>query len=106
MYCHTSSSVQFDSGKTRIDSRIVEIPQLGALVLRVPLTELVTEREEALLRPRLLLVAPRAADGGIEAMVTEAGQKSLCFEEATTILRTQIEGIGTGGDGRLIAPHE
>ena len=89
-----------------IDPRIVEVPQLGALVLRVPLTELVTEGEEPLLRARLFLVAPRAADGGVEAMVAEAGQESLRFEEAATILRAQVERVGARGDGRLIAPDQ
>src|SRR5262252_6253730 len=45
---------------------VVEIPQLGTLVLRIPLTELVAEREDALFRSRLLLVAARPADGGVE----------------------------------------
>src|SRR5579871_4316185 len=39
---------------------VVEAPQLGALVARVPLPELVAQGEDALLGPRLLLVAPAA----------------------------------------------
>ena len=50
-----------------VDARVVEVPQLRPLVLRIPLAELVAEREHALLRARLLLVAPRAADAGVEA---------------------------------------
>ena len=46
---------------------VVEVPQLGPLVLRVPLTEVVAERVDALLRPGLLLVAPTASEDGIEA---------------------------------------
>src|SRR5436309_4560145 len=46
---------------------VVEVPQLRALVLRIPLAELVAEREYALLGARLFLVAARPADGGIEA---------------------------------------
>jgi hypothetical protein len=38
-------------------------------VLRVPLAELVAEREDPLLRPGLLLVPPRAADAGVEAVL-------------------------------------
>ena len=38
---------------------VVEVPDLGPLVLGVPLAELVAEREHALLGARLLLVAPR-----------------------------------------------
>src|SRR5688572_13158350 len=89
-----------------IDPRVVEVPQLGPLIFGIPLTELVTEREEALLRARLLLVAAGTADGGIEAMMAQPGQKSLRFEEAATILGAQVERIGAGGDGRLIAPDE
>ena len=41
MYCQMSSSVQFDIGKTRIDlaradARVVDVPQLGALVASGP----------------------------------------------------------------------
>ena len=46
----------------RVHARVVQVPQLGPLVARVPLAELVAEREDALLGARLLLVAPRAAD--------------------------------------------
>src|SRR5712692_2308248 len=46
---------------------VVEVPQLRALVLRIPLAELVAEREYALLGARFFLVAARPADGGIEA---------------------------------------
>ena len=49
-----------------VHARVVQAPQLGALVARVPLAELVAEREHALLGARLLLVAARAADGGVE----------------------------------------
>src|SRR3989338_9951877 len=44
-----------------VDARVVDVPQLGALVLRVPLAELVTEREDAFLGARLFLVAARTA---------------------------------------------
>src|SRR5690606_5764824 len=48
------------------DPRVVEVPQLGALVLRVPLAEVVAEGEDPLLGPGLLLVAPGAAEDGVE----------------------------------------
>ena len=51
----------------RMHARVVEIPQLGTLVLRVPLAEFVAEGKDALLGARLFLVAPRAAHAGIEA---------------------------------------
>ncbi len=45
---------------------VIEIPQLGALILRVPLTELEKKKKNALLGTRLFLVAPGAADTGVE----------------------------------------
>src|SRR5437764_10556629 len=53
------------------DARVVEIPDLRALRSRVPLAEVVTEAEDALLCPRTLLVAPRTAHGGVEAVFLE-----------------------------------
>src|SRR5438105_6599739 len=46
--------------------RVVQVPQLGPLVLRVPLAELVAEREHAFLGARLFLVAACSTDGGVE----------------------------------------
>src|SRR6478735_7588998 len=45
------------------------VPQLGALVRRVPLTELVAEADDALLGARLLLVAPAAAEEAVEPVL-------------------------------------
>ena len=50
---------------------VVQVPQLGALVLRVPLTELVAEGEDPLLGPGLLLVAAGATEGGVEAVLLD-----------------------------------
>ena len=54
---------------------VVEAPQLRALVLRVPLAELVAEAEDALLGPRLLLVAAGAAEHGVEAVLLDGVQQ-------------------------------
>ena len=50
---------------------VVEVPDLGALGARVPLAELVAEGQDALLRPRALLVAARAPEGGVEAVLLD-----------------------------------
>jgi hypothetical protein len=76
MYCQMSSSVQLLSGKTAdvlagAVAAVVEVPQLGPLVLRVPLAELVAEAEHPLLGPGLLLVAAGAAEGGVEAVLLD-----------------------------------
>src|SRR5690606_4525131 len=49
----------------------VEVPQLGPLVLRVPLAELVPEAEHPLLGPGLLLVAAGTAEDGVEAVLLD-----------------------------------
>ena len=49
---------------------VVEAPELGALVARVPLAELVAQRDDALLRPGLVLVAAGAAE---DRVVTAGG---------------------------------
>src|SRR5262249_37082408 len=89
-----------------IDPRIVEVPQFRPLILRIPLTECVTEGEEPLLGARLLLVAPRPTDGGVEAIVAKTSKENLRFEEPATLLRAQNEWIRSRGDSRLVAPHE
>ena len=48
---------------------VVDPPQLGPLVLRVPLAELVAVRHDALLGPGPLLVAAGAAEHGVEAVL-------------------------------------
>src|SRR5947208_2737477 len=52
-------------------ARVVDVPQLGPLGARVPLPEVVAEREDALLRPGALLVAPRTADRSVELMLLD-----------------------------------
>ena len=74
MYCQISSSVQLDSGKARMLSpfalaRIIEVPQFRPLLLRVPAVLRGPEREDALLRPALFLVAPRAAERRVEPVM-------------------------------------
>src|SRR4029077_15228275 len=48
------------------DLAVVEIPELGPLGAGIPLAEVVTEREDPLLRAGALFVAPGAADCCVE----------------------------------------
>src|SRR5579862_9877585 len=54
---------------TLADARVEEVPELRTLGPRVPLAEVVAEAEDALFRPRTLLVAARAAHRRIEAVL-------------------------------------
>ena len=51
------------------DAAVVEVPELRTLRARVPLPEVVAEREDPLLRARALLVSPCAADRRVEAVL-------------------------------------
>jgi hypothetical protein len=54
---------------------VVQVPQLGTLRLRVPLAELVAEREHPLLGARLLLVTASAAERGVELVLADRPQQ-------------------------------
>src|SRR5665811_257853 len=56
---------------------VVEVPQLGPLVARVPGTELVTQAEDALLGPGLLLVATTSAEDGVESVARDRVEQRL-----------------------------
>src|SRR5690242_11439788 len=46
---------------TIVNARVIEVPQLGTLIPRIPLPPRVTEREDALFRARTLFIPPSAA---------------------------------------------
>ena len=55
----------------RADARVEQRPQLGPLLLGLPLAEAVAVAEDALLGARLFLVAARAADQAVEAVLLD-----------------------------------
>jgi hypothetical protein len=59
----------------RADARVEQRPQLGPLLLGLPLAEAVAVAEDALLGAGLLLVAPRAADQAVEAVFLDGFQQ-------------------------------
>src|SRR4030095_16063649 len=52
----------------RFDEAVVDVPELAPLALRVPLAEVVAEREDPLLRAGALLVAAGTAERRPEAV--------------------------------------
>src|SRR3546814_19965380 len=56
---------------------VIEVPRRGPLLLGIPAVTCGAEGEDALRRPALLLVAPRAAEGDIEAVEVERLLQSL-----------------------------
>ena len=71
-----------------VHASVVQVPQFGTLVLRVPLAEFVAEREHALLGAGLLFVAARAADGRVETEFLDGFQQRhrLCSIAAVGFL--------------------
>src|SRR6185436_4847079 len=69
------------------DAAVQQRPQLGPLVLRIPLALRVAQREDALLRARPFFVAPRAAERGVEVARFEAVEQRLGLEQAAAALR-------------------
>ena len=62
---------------------VEQVPQLGALVARVPLAELVAQGDDALLGPGLLLVAAPAAEDAVEAALLDGVEKRDGLERVT-----------------------
>ena len=77
-----------------VDPAVVEVPQLGPLVLRIPLVEAIAERVDALLGARLLLVAARAAERGVEPALGRAPASSACvFMTSVYFLLPAVERV-------------
>src|SRR5262245_65236440 len=59
-----------------IDAGVVQVPQLGALILWIPLAEGVAERKDALLGARFFFVAPRPAYARVQAQLGNRVEQS------------------------------
>ncbi|SIN42885.1 Uncharacterised protein [Mycobacteroides abscessus subsp. abscessus] len=62
---------------------VVDVPEFRALCAWIPLAELVAEAEHALLGTGFLLVAPRAAEHGVEAVLVDAAQQGRGLQAVT-----------------------
>ena len=82
----------------RSDAAVEQVPQLGPLVLRIPLALGVAEREDALLGARALLVAPRAAERRVEVARLERVEQRLGLQQAAAALRADQERLRAVGD--------
>ena len=85
---------------------VVDRPGLGALVARIPLPELVADGEDALLGPGTLLVAARAADGRIEAVLGDGVEEGHRLEAVARRPRSGLLDHAALVDRLLDAGHD
>jgi hypothetical protein len=89
-----------------IDVAVEQVPQLGALVLGVPLAEAVAEGIDAFLGARFFLVAAGAAKGRVVAAGGKRVEQGARLQLAAALLRAQLEGAGAVVDGLAIGVHD
>ena len=65
---------------SRLVLAVVQVPKLRALVLGVPLTEVVTVAKEALLGPGLFFVPPCSTESSIELMGLNRGDEGWSLD--------------------------
>ena len=89
-----------------MNAGVVEIPQLGALVLRIPLTGRVAEGIDALLGARFFFIAARAAEGRIEVVVAQRIQQRLRLQQSAAALGVERDRIRSRRNCGFIAPDQ
>ncbi|GAA2781428.1 hypothetical protein GCM10020219_061110 [Nonomuraea dietziae] len=87
------------------DARVVEVPQFGTLILRVPLAELVAEGEHPLLGAGLLLVAPGTTEDRVELVVLDRVEQRGGLQAVARGAPPCLLGDAAGVDGVLDAGH-
>src|SRR4051794_14695124 len=87
---------------TLVNLSVEHIPQFRTLVSGIPLPAFVPEGENALFRPRTLLVATGSSDGRVKSASSESVQERGRFQRPTTALCAPRKRIGTLIKGRLI----
>ena len=85
---------------------VEQIPKLGALVLGVPLAEIVAVGEEAFLGTGLFFVAPRPADARIELVFFDGVDERRRLEAVAARVRAGFFLDFAGVDGRLDAADD
>ena len=75
---------------------IVYVPKFRALVLRVPLIELVAETEDAFLCPRFLFITSSSAEGSIELPFVQGIEQGFCLHQVGMHFTAMREWSHTG----------
>ena len=84
---------------------VEEVPQLGPLIFRIPLAEIVTVREEALFRAGLFLVATCPTDASIELVFFDGVDEGRGLKTVAACVGTCFLLDFARVDGGLNAAH-
>ena len=90
----------------RPDLAVQQVPQLRTLSLRIPLTLVVANGEDALLGARLLLVPACAADGRVEVPGLQPVEERLGLQQSAAALRAYLERLRAVADRLLVRVHD
>src|SRR5207245_635430 len=88
------------------DAAVQQRPELRALILRIPLTLGIAQREDPLLRPRPFFVATGAAERGVEVAGFEAVEQRLRLQQPAAALRADEKRLRAVGDRFLIGVND
>src|SRR5438128_2465308 len=94
------------ASETRSSALVSPRSVIRALALGVPLSEVVAEREHALLGARPLLVAARAAEGGVEAVLGDRVQQRHRLQLVARRARSRLLHHAPAVDRVLHAGHD
>ena len=86
--------------------RVIEVPQLGPLVLGVPLAGAVAKGKDALLGAGFFFVPAGSAEGGVEAVGAQAIEQGGGLEQSAAAAGSQRDRIGAVSNRVFIAPHQ
>ena len=73
-----------------VDSGVIDVPQFGTLVFRVPLPVGVAERIDSLFRAGLLFVAPRSAKRRVKTVLRQSVQQRPRLQESAALLSAEL----------------
>ncbi len=85
---------------------VQKVPQLRPLVLGIPLALRVAQGEDPFLGTRSLLVAPSAAEGGVEIARLQSVEKRLGLQESAAALRPHQERLRAVGNRLFVGVND
>ena len=86
--------------------RVEQVPQFWTLVLGIPLTECISERENSLFGSGAFFVAARTPDRGVEFVLLQGGKQCFSLQVPATSRNAQFQRVGSSCNGFFVAVHD